>query len=60
MSIELNGVPIKVLLRKRIEEDLTQPYDKSPYSNRKFIKSKDNAKRLQNFDCITIAYSQFE
>ena len=40
----------------RIEkEDLTQSYDKSPYTNRKFENQRTTDKRHQNFDYTTIA-----
>ena len=35
--------------------DLTQSYEKSPYTNRTLIKQSDNTKRHQNYDYATIA-----
>ena len=37
------------------EEDLTQSYDKTPYTNRKFENQRTKHKRHQNFDYKTIA-----
>ena len=37
------------------ERDLTQSYDKTPYTNRKFENQRTTLKRHQNFDYPTIA-----
>ena len=37
------------------EGDLTQSYDKTPYTNRKFENQRTTHKRHQNFDYTTIA-----
>ena len=43
------------MLQREKEGDLTQSYDKNPYTNRKFENQWTAQKRRQNFDYTTIA-----
>ena len=48
--------PTSLILKPNKERDLTQSYNKSPYTNRKFRKAKWQHKNAsQNFDFTTIA-----
>ena len=57
LSVCLRGL-IEVLfcwIHREKEGDLTQSYDKTPYTNRKFENQRTTHKRHQNFDYTTIA-----
>ena len=47
---------VKVFQKQREKGDLTQFYDKTPYTNRKFEKQWTTQKATKNFDYIAIAH----